>query len=136
MTDRASFPDAELMVAQAICDLVDSCTDITAADSSIGTATPASLQTSMPFIRVQRFGGEDDGYTDAPLMAVDVFCATRFAAQALAEQVRQRLISGPSTVAAGTIDRATTATSPNEVPWSESQDVWRYAAVYRVTARR
>lgn len=136
MADRGPFPYAELMVAQALCDLVDSCADVTAADSSIGTNTPSDLLSALPFIRVQRIGGEDDGYLDAALVAIDVFELTVSGAYTLAEQVRQRLISGPNTVAAGTIDKATTATAPNEVPWSDSQELHRFAAVYRVTARR
>jgi hypothetical protein len=130
MTDRSPFPDIVAVLRNVLVDLVgDDC-------ERIGTATPSTLQTSMPFIRVQRFGGADDGFTDAPLVAIDAFAADRDTAWALAEAIRQRLLTGPHTVAGGTIDNGTTATAPNEVPWSDDQTIWRFTASYRVTARR
>lgn len=127
MTDRQPFPDIEVVLVELLLDL---------ASGGAGTATPSNLQDTMPYLRVQRIGGEDNGWTDAPLVAIDAFAADRPTAQALAEAVRQRLLTGPHTVDAGTVDNATTATGPNEVPWSDDQTVRRFAASYRVTARR
>lgn len=131
MTDRAAFPDTEAVLRDALVDLVASC-------DNIGSATPSDLQTAgtMPYIRVQRIGGEDDGFTDSALVAIDAFAGDRTTSITLAEAIRQRLISGPNTVDGGTIDRATTATAPNEVPWSDDQTVRRFTASYRVSARR
>lgn len=125
MTDRVPYPDLEAVVVELLSDL-----------AATGTTTPPDLQTAMPFVRVQRYGGQDDRVTDAALVAVDAFAAVRSDAYALAESVRQRLISGPHQVGSAVVDAATTATGPNEVPWSSDQTVRRFAAAYRVTARR
>ena len=126
MTDRSPFPDIEAALVDLFADL-----------AGTGTVTPANLQDAMPFIRIQRFGGEDDGFTDASLVAIDAFSAVRADAYALAESIRQRLLANlPNIVDGITIDNATTATGPNEVQWSDDQTVRRFAASYRVTARR
>lgn len=127
MTDRDPFPDIEAALVDLLLDL---------ADGGAGTVTPADLQGMMPYLRVQRFGGADDGITDALNVSIDAFAADRATSRALAEAVRQRLLTGPHVVGEATIDKAITLTAPNEVPWSDSQAVRRFTASYRVTARR
>lgn len=130
MADRGPFPDIERTLVDLLVDLVAGC-------DNIGPKTPPGLEAVMPFIRVQRIGGADDGITDSPVVAIDTFAADRSTSLALAEAIRQRLLTGPHTVAdRGTVDKTTTATAPSEVPWSTSQTVTRFAASYRVTARR
>lgn len=130
MSDRAGFPDSERIVVNLLASLVSGC-------SNIGTATPADLQAMLPYIRVQRIGGDDDGFTDSALVAIDAFAATRDDARALAEAIRQRFITpGPKVVVGGSIDGAVTATAPNEIPWSDDQEIRRFTASYRITARR
>lgn len=130
MADRAPFPDIEAALRDLFVDLVAGC-------DNIGRQTPANLQAAMPYVRVQRIGGEDDGFTDSPLVAVDTFAADRSTSWALAEAIRQRLLtSGPKVVAGGSIDKGVTATGPNEIPWSDDQTVRRFTASYRVTVRR
>lgn len=131
MTDRAGFPDTARVVVDLLADLVGGC-------DNIGTDTPATtLQATLPYLRVQRIGGDDDGFTDSALVSIDAFAAIRSDAQALAEAVRQRLLSRPIPVTGGvTLDYASTATAPNEVPWSDDQSVRRFTASYRITARR
>lgn len=127
MTDRLGFPDIEAELRNLLVDLVAGC-------DNIGSVTPSTLQGSLPYVRIQRFGGEDDGFTDAALVSIDAFAGDRTTARTLAEAIRQRLLTGAYIGTA--LDCATTATGPNEIPWSEDQEVRRFAASYRVTARR
>lgn len=127
MADRSAYPDVEVALVDLLGDL---------ASGGAGTVTPPDLQDSMPFLRIKRFGGTDDLWTDAALVSVDAFASTRTAAFDLAESVRQRLLTFPHVTAEGTIDRTTTATGPNEVGWSDDQTVRRFTASYRVTVRR
>lgn len=130
MTDRAGFPDSERIIVNLLADLVGGC-------ANIGTATPSTLQTTLPFIRVQRIGGDDDGFSDSALVAIDAFAADRDDARALAEAIRQRFLTpGPKVVVGGSIDGAVTATAPNEIPWSDDQEIRRFTASFRITARR
>lgn len=126
MTDRPPYPDVEVMLVDLLADLAPA-----------GTVTPPNLQAAMPYLRVKRIGGTDDLWSDFALVAIDAFDADRVTAQTLAEAVRQRLLTFPHVVTGvGTLDRAETATGPNEVPWSEDQTVRRFTASYRVVARR
>lgn len=115
----------EAVVIDAVSDLVTG-----------ATATPPNLADQLPFARVRRIGGPDDGVTDMATISVEVFASTRQAALELAGLVRQRLTSYPRVTAAGTIDRARTLTAPAEVPWSDTQSLRRFQATYQVMARR
>jgi hypothetical protein len=128
VTDLAGFPDLETAIRTALADLV---TDL----AHTGTVTPADLQQRLPFIRVRRFGGTDDRLTDQARVDVDYFAASRAAAWAGAEAVRQRLISRPLRVGAVVIDQVTTTTAPIEVPWDDP-NVRRVTAAYTASARR
>lgn len=130
MADRAPYPDIESAVVDMLVDLVAGC-------DHIDTVTPADLQDVMPYIRVMRTGGPDDGFTDNAVVAIDTFAATRDASRTLAEAIRQRLTTPTTPVTSGVkFDWVTTATGPNEVPWADDQTVRRFAAVYHVPARR
>lgn len=124
--DFGPFPDVEVVLVDLLSDLGET-----------GTLTPANLQDVMPFIRVQRVAGADDKVTDRATVAIDSFAATRPAAVALAEAVRQRLISHPNPVpGVGTLDFAVTVTGPNELPWADTQSIRRFTATYRLSVRR
>lgn len=124
MTDLPGFPDLE----QAVCDLLE---DL----GETGIVTPADLQDRLPFHRVQRFGGADDVITDTAALSVDTFAADAATGRERAEQVRQRLLSGPHATAHGVIDLAETTSAPVEVPW-DGAPVRRWTATYRLQARR
>lgn len=125
MAEWTAFPDIEAALVTLLEDL-----------ATTDTATPANLQTAMPFIRVTRFGGADDRFTDSAAVNIDTFAATRADSLALAQTILQRLISGPQVVGTTTLDYTTTATAPNEVPWSDDQTIRRFSASYRLSARR
>jgi len=127
MADRAPYPDTEAVLVDLLLDL---------ADGGAGTVTPNDLQDVMPYLRVKRFGGLDDLWTDAALVSVDAFAGDRTTAHTLAEAVRQRLLTFPHTLDGATIDRVTTTAGPSEVAWSDDQSVRRFTATYRVTVRR
>jgi hypothetical protein len=127
----ASFPDIE----DALCDVL--------ADLAYtGTETPADLQALLAassgtgnVIRVRRVGGPDDGITDTARIDIDCFATRRSAVVALAETVRQRLISGPHATGSTVIDYVTTETGPVDLPWDDPK-VRRRTATYTVRARR
>lgn len=125
MTDLPVFPDIERALMTLLSDL-----------AATGTQTPDDLQDSMPFVRVARYGGPDDRFTDTARVDVDCFAASRDAAHTLAEQVRARLLSYPHVVGSTVIDRAITDNGPNEIPWSNDPNVRRFTAAYQVRARR
>ena len=101
-----------------------------------GTVVPADLTSHMPYVRVARFGGGDDRFTDTARVDVDCFAATRVVAFSTAEEVRQRLLDYPHVVTdVGTLDYVSTLTSPHEVAWQDP-DVRRFTASYEITARR
>lgn len=123
-----AFPDVERNLVHLLADLVGGL-------DHAGTETPGNLGDRLPYIRVRRFGGADDGISDAPVMDVDTFAGTRTAAVALAESVRDRLLAAPHHVDGVVLDHVITSTGPREIPWG-GEGVRRWAATYRVTARR
>lgn len=126
-----AWPDAEL----AICDLLEPV-------ARTGTETRPSLEwTLLPYIRVTRTGGSDDGITDTASISVDVFARDRTQAKATAEQARQVLIGSTTTpparaTAHGVIDRVTTITGPAPLPPTDSGNLRMVVASYRVSMRR
>lgn len=125
MTDRAPFPDIAAAMVTGLADL-----------ASTGVVTPSALQTSLPFLRIERTGGNDDSFTDTATIAIDAFDGTYQAALALAESVRQRLLTWPVNLGGVQFDHVATLTAPTEVSWSTDQSIRRFAATYRVTVRR
>ncbi len=103
----------------------------------VGTDTPATMDsTTLPFIRIRRVGGGDDGISDLPVVDVEVFHSTAATGESLAEAVRQWLTAGAvpySTL--GVIDRVEVLTGPQELPWTDAR-IRRFGATYRLTARR
>ena len=124
MVDLAAFPDVEVAVMDLIEDL-----------ATVGTTTPADLIQQLPFVRVLRFGGSDDRFTDSPRIDIDVFESTRPLAFTLAETIRARLLSFPHVINGVVIDKATTLVGPQEVPWSDP-NVRHLTASYTVALRR
>lgn len=131
MTTQPPYPNGE--------ELVRTLLDTSIEDLTTGTATPDDLTGKLPFGRVRRLGGSDDGLTDTSLVDVDTFVARAAGAYTvgvdLAELVRQLLTSGPHHQAAGVIDRVITTTAPVERPWPDEK-VLRRTGTYAVTVRR
>lgn len=102
--------------------------------AAAGNATTDALSSSLTFVRVMRIGGQDNGITDAAMVDIDVFAATRSAAWAVAERIRAGL--RPRTRAgAAIIDSVRTSVSPRQLPWS-NDNIKRYSATYGITLRR
>jgi len=128
----ASFPDIEAALLLLLAPLAGGA-------SHIATQTDPGLVEKLPFVRVYRFGGTDDGFTDEARVGVDAFAATRPGGYALAESLRQLLADGPHSVLTPggwvVLDTSETGAAPVEVPYGDSR-VRRWAADYRITARR
>lgn len=124
MVDLSPWPDIETAIMDLVVDL-----------GTAGTETPADLASHLPYIRVMRLGGTDNRLTDDAHMSIDVFESTRPLVMALAEAVRQRLLSYPHVVNGVVIDIATTLTAPQVIPWGDPK-VRHSVASYTVSARR
>lgn len=100
-----------------------------------GVQTDATLTDKLPFITAMEIGGRDNRITDFTTVDVSVF-APSYAGKALAESIRQTLLTTPIVTDAGIIDRCETQTKPHEVPWTDGSTVRRWIATYRISARR
>jgi hypothetical protein len=101
----------------------------------VDTETPEDLWGALPFVRVSLLAGRDDGLTDYSVVDLDVFADSRDTAYAFSRDLRSRLTAGPHVVGSAVIDRVRTEEKPRSLPW-EDESVWRFGAVYRVSARR
>lgn len=129
-----AFPDVETVVQDVLSDLVGGVTHV-------GSQTPADLQARLPFVRVTRYGGADDGITDAADIDVDCYGSRRTPTLRLAEQVRERLTRGSHVVSSDgsrvVIDRVDTILAPFQPPADDlDAKVHRFTASYSVRARR
>jgi hypothetical protein len=120
----AAFPDVQAMLVEMLADY-----------GTVAVKTGPDLAEKLPFISVQRLGGRDDRFTDEAPVDVDVFTPD-YSGLALAETIRQRLTAGPIRTSLGVIDRITTDSAPREIPWTDGSTVRRFAATYRLRARR
>jgi hypothetical protein len=121
----AVFPDVERAVGDLVGDL-----------GTAGSETSITLQSSLPYIRIRRLGGSDDRVTDAARVDVHVYDTNATDAKAIAGQIRQRLISGPSVTTHGIIDRAWTEVGPQMIPADDTADIRQVVATYRISMRR
>lgn len=119
----AAFPDAEA----AVCDLLDPV-------AATVTTTPASL--APPLVQVQRVGGDDDGITDYPVIAVTCYGATRASAWQMSEHCRQIVLAANCEAPGGVlIDSAQTMTPSQQVP-DPNVNLRVVTATYRLGLRR
>jgi hypothetical protein len=101
-----------------------------------GGETSTTLQGDLPFIRVRRIGGTDNGVTDIARVDVRVYDADLSDAENLSEAIRQRLISKPYATVHGVLDRALTEVGPQEVPGPDPDHYRVVSTTYRVSVRR
>jgi hypothetical protein len=107
----------------------------------VGSETPDDLQDWLPFVRVNRIGGGDDGiHTDTAAVDVDVFGTRRTPTWALAEEIREFLLATPLVLAteAGdvVVDRVTTDVAPFQPPGNPDENVRRFTSSYTASFRR
>lgn len=125
-----SFIDAERGAVFLLADLVDA--------GSCAIQTPNDLLDHLPFIKVERIGGQSTRWDDSPRIDVAVYCLRESRGQgvALALACQARLLSFPHAIPdVGVIDSVETDVSPNEVPWANAA-IRLITSSYRVTVRR
>ena len=92
------------------------------------------LEAKLPFVRVTKLGGTDDGITDFSRFDFDVFALTVDQANTIADDIRDAL--KPRTrVGSAIIDTVRTDASPHKVPW-DNLKIKRVLATYQISARR
>lgn len=127
MSDLPDYGDAVLAVAEVLADLAP--------------AGEEPRPGALPYIRVVRTGGTDDGITDSSVLDVTVFAKDAASARALAGRVRQRLTGPPWSArsfatAAGVIDGTTANTGPQLLPPRDPASPRLAPASYTVSMRR
>lgn len=132
-TPSRRYPDVETVVQDMLAELVGG-------TSHVGSETPSDLQARLPFVRVTRYGGADDGITDNADIDVDCYGSRRSATLRLAEQVRELLTRGSHVVSSDgaqvVVDRVATILAPFQPPDDGDPAVRRFTASYSVRARR
>jgi hypothetical protein len=122
------YPDVEAKMAAALEQFVVA--------GRVGTETPADLAQKLPFIRVTRRGGSDNGVTDRARIDVEVFAATRAIGYPLIEKIRQHLIQTSAYRADDPFDVVRCDVGPQELPWGDGRTVRRWTTSYSVSSRR
>jgi hypothetical protein len=122
--ERKPFPDIEAALVELLSDL-----------ATCGTVTPPNLDSSLPFIRIMRYGGNDDLINDSARIDIDAFGQDRASSYELGEAIRQRLLAFPFSLTNCVIDKVTSNTGPMEIPWGDA-NVRRRNASYTVICRR
>lgn len=103
----------------------------------VGSETPSDLQTRMPFVRIDRVGGNSDWVNDYAVVDIEVFSSTYVEGEQRAEYIRQYLVFAdlPAIEGYGLLDRVECVSGPQELPWADDR-VRRFGATYRITSRR
>ncbi len=123
------YPDVEAKMALALSTFVPA--------GRVGTELPVDLAQKLPFIRVSRRGGGDDGVTDRARVDIEVFAATRSIGYPLIEKVRQYLVqTSPFRNNDDPFDFVTCDVGPQELPWGDGRTVRRWSTSYSVRSRR
>lgn len=134
-TPAALFPDVEAHVLDWLKARLEVLADGPITDEHVGTETPADLQARLPFVRVERIGGNATHLEDYPRVEVEVFDSTRAGAYALAEAIRSLLLSPLSRRVGSRIDNVDTEIAPRRLPWEAAGTV-RFSAEYSLSFRR
>ena len=122
------YPDVELVLIELLGQFVTG-------PQNIGTSTPNTLSDVLPFVRVNRYGGPDDGVTDRAAVDVDSYAARRADAITLARTIHAFLTAGPHKVGPNLIDLVTTQVGVVERP-RVAGDIRRFGGTYTVSCRR
>ncbi len=120
-----TYPDVE--------DVVLALLDVADLAEHRGRELPTNLRYRMPFVLVERRGGADDGWTDHPVVNIDVLSSQAAVAKARAEAIRDYLTGDP--LALWPIDRVETVAGPQEIPHGDTA-VRRWTTTYQIGCRR
>lgn len=105
-------------------------------DDGTGYTAPADLGAKLPFIRVRRTGGSNDGLNDYPTVDVDVFGASYSEAINLARRVDAYLVNGGGAPPIPAFDTVINTNGPHELPWDDEGAIRRFGLEYDITTRR
>jgi len=106
------------------------------ATTKFGSATPANLDSMLPFVRVVKFAGTRNEVTDFPKVDVEVFAASRDAALAALSTIDAALVPRTRLTPGGAIiDSVRTDVSPRLLPWDNS-NIAHAGATYSLGLRR
>jgi hypothetical protein len=101
----------------------------------VATNLPADLSGNLPLIQVTRVGGADDHLSDYPVVDLDCFAATRYAAGQLAATVREAVLGLRHTDVGGLlVDAVDTTAGPIWVDYADAT-VQRYVLTVEITIR-
>lgn len=99
-----------------------------------GAATPADLEKKLPFIRIERAGGSDARFSNAPRVFVDVFGRTADEARTVANALRDALLFLRGPVNGAVIRGVRCDSGPSRQPWA-NEAIHRRGASYTVSFR-
>lgn len=123
------FPDVQQVLIDDLVKFVDG------RDDGTGYVTPADLEGRLPFVRVRRTGGGNDGLNDRADVDIDVFGASYRQAVDLARRVDAYLV-GAGAPPIWMFDMVTNVDGPHELPWDDEGAVRRIGLQYFITSRR
>lgn len=102
----------------------------------VATKVPPQVEQELPFTRLSRGPGSDDGITDRPLLDVETFHSNENDAFDLAETTRQAILAMSGRAVDGAlVDTVSTVVGPVEVDYGNPAVV-RIVASYRFAFRR
>lgn len=127
MRSRGRWPDLVLVARPVL---------LEALPGKVGTKVPDKVETKLPFTRITRGPGSDDGITDTPLLDVETFAGSSEDAFSMAEDARQAMLGLPGRAVEGAlVDTVRTAVGPVEADYGNPAVV-RVVASYRVAFRK
>lgn len=94
---------------------------------------PTNLRYRLPFVLVERRGGADNGWTDSPVVNIDVLSSQESVAKQMSGDIRKFLTGDP--LALWPIDRVQTVAGPQEIPHGDTA-VRRWTCSYQIDCRR
>lgn len=127
MPSPTLWPEVESLLVGYLEGLVDNA-------DQVNTETPDDFAGLTPFIRVYRFGGSTDRFTDFADVQLDVFHPLRSVGFPFARRIQSLLIGPPPPVAV--FDRVESIVAPREMEWGDEDTMRRWGATYRVVSRR
>lgn len=133
MTDPVAvrvFPDVQAVLINDLVKFVGGLDDHT------GYVTPADLEKKLPFIRVRRTAGANDGLNDYPDVDIDVFGGSYSEAFNLARRVDAYLVGERGASQIAVFDLVVNMDGPHELPWDDEGVIRRFGLQYVITTRR
>jgi hypothetical protein len=125
------YPDG----AKTIAKILEQFVPPVAKGSRVGTRFPSDLTGLLPFIRVVRQGGTDDGVSDYPILYITVLSASISEGETLSERIRQKLTTEKLRLGSIVVDRVKCDAGAVELePWAPG--ISRFEAQYTAVFRR